>query len=61
MIKVVGLAACIAFRMVWRCIGRFPLALAQNLHNPLANGKQGPIPEEMFQTLLTNKKQGNLD
>ncbi len=25
--------------------------------NPLANGKQGPVPEEMFQTLLTNKKQ----
>jgi hypothetical protein len=22
--------------------------------------KQGPTPEEMFQTLLTNKKQGNL-
>jgi hypothetical protein len=32
-----------------------------NLHNPPANGKQGPIPEEMFQTLLTNTKQGNLD
>jgi hypothetical protein len=31
------------------------------LHNPPANGKQGPIPEEMSQTLLTNKKQGNLD
>jgi hypothetical protein len=31
------------------------------LHNPPANGKQGPIPEEMFQTLLTNEKQGNLD
>jgi hypothetical protein len=30
------------------------------LHNPPANGKQGPIPEEMSQTLLTNKKQGNL-
>jgi hypothetical protein len=23
-----------------------------------ANGKQGPIPEEIYQTLLTNKKQG---
>jgi hypothetical protein len=31
------------------------------LHNPPANGKQGPIPEEIFQTLLTNKKQRNLD
>jgi hypothetical protein len=26
------------------------------LHNPPANGKQGPIPEEIYQTLLTNKK-----
>jgi hypothetical protein len=23
--------------------------------------KHGPIPEEMSQTMLTNKKQGNLD
>jgi hypothetical protein len=29
------------------------------LHNPPANGKQGPIPEEIYQTLLTNKKQGS--
>jgi hypothetical protein len=35
--------------------------LAQNLHNPSANGKQGPIPEEMSKALLTNEKQGNLD
>jgi hypothetical protein len=26
-----------------------------------AKVKQGPIKEEMSQTLLTNKKQGNLD
>jgi hypothetical protein len=32
-----------------------------NFHSPPANGKQGPIPEEMSQTLLTNMKQGNLD
>jgi hypothetical protein len=31
------------------------------LHNPPANEKQEPIPEEIYQTLLTNKKQGNLD
>jgi hypothetical protein len=31
------------------------------LHNPPANGNQWPIPEEMSQTLLTNKKQGKLD
>jgi hypothetical protein len=30
-----------------------------NLHNPPANGKQGPIPEEIYQALLTNKKQEN--
>jgi hypothetical protein len=29
------------------------------LHNPLANGKQWRIPEEMSQTLLTNMKQGS--
>jgi hypothetical protein len=46
---------------LWFYIGRFPPALAQNLHNPPADGKQGLIPEEMYQTLLTNKKQGILD
>jgi hypothetical protein len=45
----------------WRCIGRFPLALALNLHNPPANRKQGLLPEEMSQTLLINKKQEKLD
>jgi hypothetical protein len=34
--------------------------LAENLPNPPANGKQGPIPEEIYQTLLTNKKKGKL-
>jgi hypothetical protein len=32
-----------------------------HFHSPPANGKQGPIPEEMSQTLLTNKNQANLD
>jgi hypothetical protein len=27
-----------------------------NLHSPLANGKQGSIPEEMSLTLLANEK-----
>jgi hypothetical protein len=45
----------------WRCIGRFPPALAKNMYNRSANGKQGPMHEEMSQTSLTNKKQGNLD
>ncbi len=33
----------------------------KNLHNPPTKGKKGPIPEEIYQTLLTNRKQGNLD
>jgi hypothetical protein len=37
------------------------IALAYNLHNPAAKGKQGLKPEEMSQNLLTNEKQGNLD
>jgi len=28
---------------------------------PPANWKRGPVPEEMYQTLLTNKKQGKLN
>jgi hypothetical protein len=44
----------------WGCICCFPPTLAENLHNPPPNGKQGPIHEEIYQTLLTNKKQGNL-
>jgi hypothetical protein len=39
----------------------FSSGTAYNLHSPGANGKQGPIPEEMSQTLLTNKNQGNFD
>jgi hypothetical protein len=39
----------------------FPSLLELNLHNPTANGKQGLIPEEMIQTLRTNKKQGDLN
>jgi hypothetical protein len=31
------------------------------LNSPPANGKQGQIPEEIYQNLLTNKKQGNPD
>ncbi len=40
------LAACIALS-----IGRFPPALAKNLHNPPANEKEGPRPEELSKTL----------
>jgi hypothetical protein len=58
--KVDWLAACIALRVVgakfviflwyWHTICSFP-----------ANEKQGPTPDEMSQSLLTNMKQGNLD
>jgi hypothetical protein len=54
LIKVDWLVACIAlFR---RCFCHFPPALANNWQIPPANGKKGPIPEEMSQTLLTNKQ-----
>ncbi len=43
----------------WRCIRIF-LVLAYNLHSLPANEKQGPTPEDNSQTLLANKKQGNL-
>jgi hypothetical protein len=36
----------------------FSSGVGVNLYNPPANGKQEPIPEEMSQTLQTNKKQG---
>jgi hypothetical protein len=41
----------------WRYIG---LLLAYSLQNLSANGKQGAVPEEIFQTLLTNKKRGKM-
>jgi hypothetical protein len=57
-----GLACCLfCTKGGWRCFCHFPPALAYNLHSPPANGKQGPIAEEISQTLLTNKNQGNLD
>ncbi len=41
---------------------QFASGVDVNLHNPPANGKQGPVPgKKMSQTLLTNKKQGNLE
>jgi hypothetical protein len=47
------LAACIALKGVGVGV---KFAVLQPM-----SGKQGPIPEEMSQTLLTNKEQGNLD
>jgi hypothetical protein len=56
LIKVDWLAACIALRVVGGV-----LVVFLRSWRPPANGKQGLIPQEMSQTLLTNKKQGNLD
>jgi hypothetical protein len=39
-------------------ISKFSLPLAYRLQNPTAKEKQGPVPEEISQTLLTNKKKG---
>ncbi len=36
------------------------MPLADNLQNPPANRKQGPLLGGMFQTLLANKKQGKV-
>jgi hypothetical protein len=56
LIKVDWLPACIALREV-----RAKLVVVQwHWRNIAASGKQGPISEEMSQTLLTNKKKGNL-
>ncbi len=60
LIKVNWLANCIALRVVGAVFVIFPPELAYNLLSPPANGRQEPIPEEMYQTLLT-KKRGNLD
>jgi hypothetical protein len=57
------LDACIALRMVGAVLVVFLRRWRKNcgtLQAP-ANGKEEPIPEEIYQTLLTNKKQGNLD
>ncbi len=37
-------------------ICKFSLQLAYSLRSLSSNGKQGPVPEEMYQTMLTNKK-----
>jgi hypothetical protein len=57
-----GLACCLfCTKSGWRCICNFSLPLPFNLQSPPANRKQGPIPDAMSKTLLTNKKPGKLD
>jgi hypothetical protein len=59
LLKVDWLAARIALRVVGAVFVIF--LHCWRLHNPPANGKQGPISEKMSQTLLTIKNQRNLD
>jgi hypothetical protein len=55
------LAACIALRV----IGDVLVVFLHRWHKICTTlqpmGKQGPIPEEISQTPLNNKKQGNVD
>jgi hypothetical protein len=51
------LAACIALRVVGAVLVVF---LQRWRKICTANWKQGSIPEEIYQALLTNEKQGNL-
>jgi hypothetical protein len=57
LIKVDWLAACIALKLVYAVLVVF-LRRWRKIFTTPATGtsKQGPIPEEMSQTLLTNKK-----
>jgi hypothetical protein len=57
--KVDWLAACIALRVVGDVLVVF-LRRWRKINTP-ANGKLGLMPEEIYQTLPTNKKQGNLN
>jgi hypothetical protein len=60
LMKVDWLAACNAQRVVGTKFVIFLWYWHTICCSP-ANGKQGPIPDEMSQSLLSNKKQGNLD
>jgi hypothetical protein len=54
-VEVDWLAACIAaLRAVDAVLVVFLWRWRKIFENSPANGKQGPIPEEMFQTLLTS-------
>jgi hypothetical protein len=61
MIKVDCLVAGVFLREIGAVLVILPLSwLAYNLCILSANGKQGLETEEVFQTLLTNKKHGKL-
>jgi hypothetical protein len=60
---VYWLDACIALRAValyWSFFSGIGVKCLQS-SSQWELGKQGPIPEEIHQTLLTDKKHGNLD
>jgi hypothetical protein len=56
---------CVLIKLDWIAAALYWLfssgGVGVTFHNPLANKKQETIPEEISQTLLNNKKQGNLD
>jgi hypothetical protein len=60
LIKVDWLSACIALRVVGAVLV-VSSGVGVKLAQPSSQWEQGPIPEEIYQTLLTIKKQGNLD
>jgi hypothetical protein len=39
-------------KSLWRCISKFSLPLAYRLYNPLANGKQELVPENIENTIV---------
>jgi hypothetical protein len=59
LIKVEWRDACTALSVVGAVLV-FSSGVGAKFHKLPANGKQGPIPEEIYQTLLNNKKKGNL-
>jgi hypothetical protein len=59
-IKVDWLAAGAFLRVGDVLLVSFHLSLAYRLQNLPPNWKQKPVPEKISETLLTNKKQGQL-
>jgi hypothetical protein len=61
LIKTDWFDACIALRVIDALLVVFLRRWRKicTIHQPME--AQGPIPEEISQTMLTNKKQGNLD
>jgi hypothetical protein len=63
LIKVDGLDACFKLRVGGAVLVVFSSRVGVKFAQSSSQWKQGPIPEELSQTLLTNKnnkKQGNL-